>query len=139
MKQRLKPRNWRALEKPSRLTRKKFQKLSRYERNANTITLSSDDSDRAETQMQVTLKTEEAEAEAPHAKQRSYAEVEINKVQFVLKNNYQNNNNHPKEKLSQGLRNNARKNGSKSQRNGTNSIPKTHQLPLETNSWTWQC
>ena len=70
LKLRLKLRNLRVLEKQSPLTRKKLQKLSRYERNANTVTLSTDDPDRAGTQRQVTLKTEEAgaEAEAPHAK-----------------------------------------------------------------------
>ena len=56
-------------------------------------------------------------------KQRSYAEVVSNKVQFVSKNNDQNNNNHPKEKLSQRLRNNTRRNEAESQTNRT-PIPK---------------
>ena len=54
-------------------------------------------------------------------KQRSYAEVVSNKVQFVSKNNDQNNNNYPKEKLSQRLRNNSRRNEAESQKN---HIPK---------------
>ena len=57
-------------------------------------------------------------------KQRSYAEVASNIVWFVPKNNDQNNSYHPKEKLSQRLRNNTRRNESESQKNRTNPIPK---------------
>ena len=73
LKLKLKLRNLRVLEKQSPSTGKKLQKLSRYERNANTVTLSTDDPDRTRTQRQETLKAEEAgagaeaEAEAPHA------------------------------------------------------------------------
>ena len=57
-------------------------------------------------------------------KQRSYTEVASNMVWFVPKNNDQNNSYHPKEKLSQRLRNNTRRNESESQKNRTNPIPK---------------